>query len=94
VRLLDTWLADPAIREAAGVNSWEGVVYVDRDRLERLLRILVEIEGVEGGVRARTAAERVVARLRDAAEATGYRVERMHGTLTARPRPARTRSPR
>jgi glycosidase len=92
-RLLDAWLADPAIRDAAGVNTWDGVVYVDRDRLERLLRVLIEIEGAEGGARARTAAERVAARLRDTAEASGYRVERMQGALTeaAAPRRRRTR---
>ena len=38
-RLLDAWLADDAVRAAIGVNTWEGVEWLDRDRFARPARL-------------------------------------------------------
>jgi glycosidase len=84
-RLFEAWLADDAVRDALGVNTWEGVAYLDRDRLDDLLRLMVASESVTGGVRPGSAAGRTADRVRDAAESAGYRVERIAGLLGPRP---------
>ena len=81
-QLLDAWLALEMTRVAIGVNTWEGVEYLDRDRLLELLAWAVRLDDIDGdGTPRRTSSERVAARLADAAEAAGYRVDRLRAAL-------------
>ena len=80
-RLLERWLARDAVRAAMGVNTWEGVEWLDRDRFTRPARL-----GRCGSMRSRPGASEdtaLVARLAAAAEAAGYRVDALSSALTA-----------
>jgi hypothetical protein len=90
-RVFEAWLGDAAVRGATGVNTWEGVIYVDRERLDRMLTLLVATEAIAGGSGAAATAGRVADRLRQSAEQTAYRVERMQGALGAQPSRKRTK---
>jgi hypothetical protein len=84
-RLVDAWLAHPAVRAFLRINTWEGVDYFHgeswlellawMDRLERLLTPRDERvkRPVELSVLERT--------LTDAADASGYRVDRLREAL-------------
>ena len=77
-RLLKAWLRIEAVRVALGINTWEGVEYIDRDRFEAFLGWAVRLDRVESddpGVVA--ASVRTVARLSAAAKAAGYQVDRL-----------------
>jgi glycosidase len=87
-RLIERWLADETIRPAIGVNTWQGVEYVSRDRFARMLEWTVRLERSASETRDRTFVERLSA----AADAAGYRVDRLLASL-AGPVPSRaTRS--
>ena len=88
---------------AIGLNTWEGVEYVDRDQVEDLLGWAVRLDAIDAETpRAAAASSAVAARLSAAAEAAGYRVDRMRMALAAppaakpeaKPTPKRTRAPR
>ena len=90
---------------AIGLNTWEGVEYVDRDQVEDLLGWAVRLDAIDAETpRAAAASSAVAARLSAAAEAAGYRVDRMRTALAAppaakreakpKPMPKRTRAPR
>ena len=86
-RLLDAWLARETSRVAIGLNTWEGVEYLDRDRLRDLLSWAVRLDMIDApDDRTAAASVRAAARLADAAEAAGYRVDRLREGLGARPR--------
>ena len=97
LRLLERWLAHDAIRTAMGVNTWEGVEWLDRERYAKLLEWAVRLDAIETGAPADHA---LVARLVTAADAAGYRLDRLlaggasraSGGAATGPRPAaRTR---
>ena len=48
-RLIEAWLGDPSVRAVIGVNTWEGVEYLDRDRFADLLRWASRLEAIEAG---------------------------------------------
>jgi len=89
-RLLRRWFDSETVRTALGVNTWEGVEFVDGDRFSGLLRWAVHLDGAMGDAAA--ADPGLVERLAAAAEAAGYRVDVLlastPGTATM-PRPAR-----
>lgn len=110
-RLLDQWLTRDVVRTAIGLNTWQGVEYVDRDAFARMLGWAVRLDAVDAappvagaaslsGSRpaAPGAAETeprtdLVRRLTDAAEAAGYRIDRLRASLTPPTKAsARTRS--
>jgi glycosidase len=97
-RLLDQWLERDVIRTAIGLNTWQGVEYIDRGAFEAMLRWTERLDAIEGGVVGRARSPRaagvdLVARLSGAAEAAGYRVDRLRADLAAQagPRPPKTR---
>jgi len=81
-RLLERWLARGVVRTAIGLNTWQGVDYVDRDAFTMMLRWAVRLDAIEA---ERQSAPRsggdLVARLSAAAEAAGYRVGRLRAAL-------------
>jgi hypothetical protein len=90
-RLLDAWLALEMTRVAIGLNTWEGVEYIDRDRLRDLLAWAVRLDAIDGvGSRPRVSSAGIAARLAEAAEEAGYRVDRLRAALapTSEPAPA------
>ena len=83
-RLLESWLARETTRVAIGLNTWEGVEYLDRDRLRDLLSWAVRLDTIDAPDAAAVAASaRAAARLAEAAEAAGYRVDRLREELKA-----------
>ncbi len=89
-RLLDAWLASDTIRVAIGLNTWEGVEYVDRDRLAATLRWAVRLDTIERDEAAPgAAASSLVEAVTAAAAAAGYAVEALRAELAATP-PARS----
>ena len=91
-RLLEAWLARETTRVAIGLNTWEGVEYLDRDRLRDLLSWAVRLDMIDApDDRAAAASIRAAARLADAAEAAGYRVDRLRAELAAPRRKAASR---
>ena len=91
-KLLQHWLAEPTVRTAIGVNTWEGVEYLDRDRFARMLGLAAWLDRGE----KQSARDRALpSRLGAAAEAAGYRVDRLLASATkpdAPRKPARSAS--
>jgi glycosidase len=103
-RLLEGWLARGVVRTAMGLNTWQGVEYVDRDAFVRMLEWAVRLDAMEAAATAKPAAGTTreaagvrreaagrlgfVERLSAAAEAAGYRVDGLRTTLE--PAPTRT----
>ncbi|MEA2608870.1 MAG: hypothetical protein QOJ75_1113 [Chloroflexota bacterium] len=90
-RLLEQWLASDLVRTAIGANTWEGVEYVDRAGFEAIARWAARLDAIEAGPGGTTgpvtgggAPDRadLAARLSAAAEAAGYRVDRLRTALT------------
>ena len=95
-RLFDQWLARDVIRTALGVNSWEGVEYVDRDGLLAMAHWAVRLDAIEATrVAGQPAppgqgapspdddrAAGLADRLSAAAEAGGYRVDKLRAALS------------
>jgi hypothetical protein len=90
-RLLESWLARDTVRAAMGVNTWEGVEWLDRERFSNLLRWAVRLDSIETG---RGADDALVARLASAADAAGFRVDALLAALSGPARSSRTRRPR
>jgi hypothetical protein len=106
-RLIDAWLANDTIRVAIGVNIWEGVEYLDRDRFAALLGWATRLDAIDTDASTDRTGDAAAARLAAAAEAAGYRVDGLRAALRpttdprgdtppirkppARRRPARTR---
>jgi hypothetical protein len=80
LRLMERWLAHGTVRAAMGVNTWEGVEWVDRDRFVALLGWAVRLDAIETG---RTPDMKLVRRLAAAAETAGYRVDALLAGLAA-----------
>jgi glycosidase len=94
LRLLDAWLAREIIRVAMGINTWEGVEYLDRERFEEVVNWVARLEAIESGASvtsATAAGADFVARWSGAAETAGYRVDRLRAALAPTPGPAARR---
>ncbi len=87
-RLVARWNGIDRIRAAMGVNSWEDVTWLDGDRFLDLVRWAATLDAVESGAAPDAT---FVHRLTAAAEAAGYRLDRL---MRASPRPRRTPAPR
>ena len=85
LRLIEAWLTRDTLRAAMGVNTWEGIEWLDRDRFETVLRWAARLDAIEKG---ESPDDKVVKRLSAAAEAARYRVDALLASLA--PRPART----
>jgi hypothetical protein len=91
-RLVDAWLADETIRVAIGLNTWEGVEYLDRDRFSALLGWASRLDEIVAETAASPTDRKPVgpdlpARLAAAADAAGYRVERLRAALAPKAGP-------
>jgi hypothetical protein len=83
-RLLEAWLSVEAVRVAIGLNTWEGVEYIDRDQFEELLGWAVRLDTIESDAPGTAAASSKMAkRLSDAAETAGYRIDRLRAALAS-----------
>ena len=89
-RLLERWTARDAIRTAMGINTWEGVEWLDRDRFEALLSWAVRLDAIEAGGRGRPCPRRAMGA---AAAAAGYRLDRLIAPKASTSTPATTRKP-
>jgi hypothetical protein len=90
-RLIDQWLARDVVRTAIGLNTWQGVEYIDRDAFESMLGWAIRLDAIDG--EGSTEALRSLAsRMSAAAEAAGYRVDRLRAAFA--PVPAQTTKPR
>jgi hypothetical protein len=85
--LLAAWLTEPTTRAALGVNTWQGVEWIDGDRLAELARWAVRLDETDG----HPADPKLPARLAALAKAADYRVDRL-----AKPaaKPAKRAKPR
>ncbi len=86
-RLLEQWLAHDPVRTAIGLNTWEGVEYLDRDRFEAMLRWAVRLDAIEAlaDVAKRRSGPDLVSRLGGAAATAEYRVDRLLAMLAPPP---------
>ena len=84
-KLIAAWLASPTIRTALGVNAWEGVEYVSRDRLVDLLGWAARLDAIAADAAEAEVDASFVERITAAADAAGYRVDH----LVAPPPPPR-----
>ena len=55
-RLLERWLASDVVRTAIGVNTWEGVEWLDRDRFAAQLEWARRLDAIEAPTRRRAQA--------------------------------------
>ncbi len=85
LRLLEGWLTRDPIRAAMGLNTWEGVEWLDRERFANLLRWAVRLDAIETG---RDPDKKLVDRLTRAAEKAGYSVDALL-ELLSQPAPRR-----
>ena len=85
-RLLQAWLASDEIRTAMGVNTWEGVEWLDRERFGALLAWAGRLDALDGtdAARARRGTG-AYERLATAAEAAGYGVDALKASLAESP---------
>ena len=81
-RLLDAWLARDVVRTAMGVNTWQGVEWLDRERFAEVVDWAARLDAIDTGSPPDT---RLQARLGAAAEAAGYDIARLRAGLVARP---------
>jgi hypothetical protein len=81
LRLMEQWLTRDGVRAAMGLNTWEGVEWLDRDRFAALVEWAVRLDALDTG---RPPDVRRAARLAAAAEAAGYRIGALLSSL-ARP---------
>ncbi len=85
-RLVDAWLAHPAVRPFIRVNAWDGVEWFHRESWEELLAWMDRLERAlapaEAGARRPVRRSTLLRRLGDAAEASGYRVDRLRQALS------------
>jgi glycosidase len=86
-RLATAWLDDPEVRAFLAVNEWEGAEWFAKEAFETLLALAAALDRADGASRTSPA----IAKLRRAAEAAGYRVDRF---LAALEEPPARRSPR
>jgi hypothetical protein len=78
LRLLERWLASEPIREAMGVNAWDGQEWLDGARFASLLAWAQRLETIETGTGGDPA---LAERLLTAAEKAGYRIDRIRAEL-------------
>ena len=52
-RLLEQWLARDPVRTAIGLNTWQGVEYIDRDAFAAMLRWAVRLDAIEDATQGR-----------------------------------------
>ena len=96
LRLLDQWFALDVVRTAIGMNTWQSVEYVDRSSFETMLRWAVRLDAIEGATPpagttsaggeagiGRGATQDLATRLSAAAEAAGYRLDRLRTGLAS-----------
>jgi glycosidase len=98
-RLVRAWLADDDIRTAMGVNTWEGVEWLDGDRFTALLAWAGRLDALDapGGRRRTSRDPSAIERLAAAAKDAGYRVDAITTALAPAPRdgsPRKRTSPR
>ncbi len=94
LRMLERWLASEPIREAIGVNAWDGEEWLDGDRFAALLGWAQRLDAIETGAPTDTA---LTTRLLTAAEAAGYRLSALRAALAepdTKRTPRRPRSPK
>ena len=88
-RLVDAWLAHPAVRPFIRVNAWEGAEWFHRESWDELLDWTDRLERVltprEDRVRRPVARSVVLRRLAEAGVASGYRVDRLREALATGP---------
>jgi len=82
---LKTWLADPIIRAGLGINAWDGVEWIDADRLGALADRWAATRIVDGT--AARSARADATRLRRNVERADYRVDALAGPAARRTRP-------
>ncbi len=82
-RLLRAWLADDRVRAAIGVNTWEGVEWLDRDRFASLLSWSARLDAIDGTARQAKASAAVTRALERAARVAGYRLDRLVAAVQA-----------
>ena len=91
-RLAAAWLEDADVRAFLGVHEWDGVELFTQELFETLLGLAAALDRADGVARTSPA----IARLRRAAKAAGYRVDRFLAELEAHEagasRPTRPRS--
>jgi glycosidase len=107
-KLLDQWLARDVVRTAIGVNAWQGVEYLDRDAFAGMLDWAMRLDAIDAEAAtptepaasvanvkpsSRTRGPDVVGRLTTAAEAAGYRIDRLRAALAPPSSPPRRRPP-
>jgi hypothetical protein len=77
VRLAGAWLADPDVRAFLGVNAWDGAEWLNKEAFADLLGLAAGLDRAGGARRPSP----VLGRLRRAADAAGYRVDRFLADL-------------
>ena len=90
-RLLERWVGRDGIRTAMGINTWEGVEWLDRDRFETLLGWAVRLDAIDADSAPDAA---LVQRIAGAAEDAGYRLDRLIAPVERTRTPKRPRTPR
>ena len=98
-RLVGAWLAHPAVRAFLRINTWDGVDWFHGESWEELLAWMDRLERIltPPEQRARRPVELSVLerRLLDAAEASGYRVDRLREAVAGgTPTPVERGTPR
>jgi hypothetical protein len=92
-RLIERWLSNEVVRTAIGVNTWEGVEWLDRDGFADLLAWADRLDAVDAIDAAVPADPKRTTRLLAAAETADYRVQALRAAFTT-PATAKTRTPR
>jgi glycosidase len=88
-RLVEAWLAHPDVRPLLRVNAWEGVEWFGREEWRELLDWTLLLDRIDGAPDAWP----VVKRLLDAADAAGYRVDRLRDLVAPAKRAPAKRAP-
>ena len=91
LRLVDAWLSHPAVRPFIRVNAWDGAEWFHRESWDELLEWVERLEWILSpeDVRPPRPVERSALEmaLTDAADVSGYRVDRLREALGAKAEP-------
>jgi glycosidase len=96
LRLVDAWLAHPAIRPFIRVNAWDGVEWFHRESWEELIAWIDRLGWIlddEAGATPPVEPSPIGRLLEAAGEVSGYRVDRLREALGAEPEPEADEEP-
>jgi hypothetical protein len=85
LRLVDAWLAHPAVRPFIRVNAWDGIEWFHRESWDELLAWMARLDRILAPTTRPSTVSGLERTLADAADTAGFRVDLLREALGAPP---------